>query len=98
MIRVQFLRRAVIDASEASRWYAERDPKVADAFEGCLERTVERVASLPGTGSPWPGLPTVRRAPIQGFPYWVIYEELAGNIVVIAVAHEKRQPGYWREA
>jgi len=95
--RVQFLRRAVIDASEATHWYAERDDRVADAFEAGLEQTVERVASMPGTGSPWPGMPSVRRAPIQGFPYWVIYEEQAGGIVVIAVAHEKRRPAYWRE-
>ena len=87
----------MIDASEASRWYAGRDPKVADAFEAGLGQTVEHVASLPSIGSPWPGLATVRRAPIHGFPYWVIYEELASGIVVIAVAHEKRRPAYWRD-
>jgi hypothetical protein len=31
------------------------------------------------------------------FPYLVVYREDATRILVVAVAHEKRKPGYWRK-
>lgn len=42
-------------------------------------------------------VPTVRRAHLRGFPYWVMYQEVEGAVVIVAVAHEKRRPDYWRE-
>ena len=39
----------------------------------------------------------VRRALLRGFPYSVVYEESATEVVVLAVAHDKQKPGYWRE-
>lgn len=30
------------------------------------------------------------------YPYQVIYREEAGEVIVIAVAHAKRDPEYWR--
>jgi hypothetical protein len=37
----------------------------------------------------------VRRAPIKGFPYHVIYLETAETIHILAFAHDKRRPAYW---
>ncbi|WP_157844917.1 hypothetical protein [Methylocucumis oryzae] len=39
--------------------------------------------------------PTIRNASIQGFPFSVIFREIAGNIEVLAVAHHRRRPFYW---
>jgi hypothetical protein len=39
----------------------------------------------------------VRRAPFQHFPYSVIYEVRADALVILAVSHGKRRPGYWRD-
>lgn len=38
----------------------------------------------------------VRRAPIVGFPYKIVYEELNDCVHVIAVMHDSREPGYWK--
>lgn len=97
MMRVRVLRQAVLEASAASDWYAALDPKVAEEFRIALDETVAQIAALPGAGSPWPGEAGVRRAHLRGFPYWVVYEERAGAVVILAVAHEKRKPAYWRE-
>jgi toxin ParE1/3/4 len=32
---------------------------------------------------------------IHRFPYLVIFLELADKILIVAVAHGKRRPGYW---
>jgi hypothetical protein len=34
---------------------------------------------------------------VRRHPYLVIYAELGDHIVVFAVAHTSKQPGYWRE-
>ena len=33
---------------------------------------------------------------VAGFPYRLIYEETDAAIVIIAVAHLSREPGYWK--
>lgn len=39
--------------------------------------------------------PDVRVCPLRRFPYNVVYVELEDRIWVAAVAHQKREPGYW---
>jgi len=42
--------------------------------------------------------PPFREAGLLHYPYSVIYlVEPAGNVLVIAVAHASREPGYWRK-
>ena len=33
---------------------------------------------------------------MKKFPYAVVYLELVDEIVVVAIAHSHRKPGYWR--
>lgn len=37
-----------------------------------------------------------RRAVVRRFPYLVFYAELEDSIWIVAVAHAKRRPDYWR--
>jgi toxin ParE1/3/4 len=39
---------------------------------------------------------TVRRVIIKNFPFSIVYRPAADGIVVFAVAHHARLPGYWR--
>ncbi len=39
--------------------------------------------------------PGVRSLAIQKFPYSIVYASDRRNLSVIAVAHQKRRPGYW---
>lgn len=38
-----------------------------------------------------------RRATLPGFPYVVVYLVIERRVVVLAVAHESRDTGYWAE-
>lgn len=40
--------------------------------------------------------PIVRRKGVAGFPYGVIYYTTDSEIVIVAYAHERRHPGYWK--
>lgn len=37
-----------------------------------------------------------RRARLNRFPFHVFFEVVGEKVVVLAVAHERRRPGYWR--
>jgi plasmid stabilization system protein ParE len=39
--------------------------------------------------------PDLRRIPVRGFPFAIIYRFVGGQIQVLAVAHHRRSPGYW---
>lgn len=41
--------------------------------------------------------PDIRSAKVARFPYRVVYVIVGSNIDVVAVAHAKRRPGYWRD-
>ncbi len=38
----------------------------------------------------------VRRFPLQHFPFFVIYRERADDLQIVALAHKRRKPTYWR--
>jgi hypothetical protein len=42
------------------------------------------------------GRRSVRRILVHGFPYSLIYLERARTVWILAVAHHRRRPGYWR--
>ncbi len=93
--RVVFHRVAAQEYRSARDWYADRSPRTADNFRAAVDQAVGRIASesnlLPKLGRAY-GWVRVRR-----FPYVLIFRERsAGSIMVIAVAHTSRRPGYWR--
>jgi plasmid stabilization system protein ParE len=91
-------RQARRDLQEATAWYRERNPAVAERFVAEVERTFELIERFPATGA---RIPTVvgpaRRLPVNGFPYHVVFEEFQDRIEVLAVAHDRRRPGYWTD-
>jgi hypothetical protein len=38
----------------------------------------------------------VRAMAVTRFPYHVIYLEVSDRIRILAVAHDRRKPGYWK--
>lgn len=81
---------------EAADYYDGEVPGLGDDFLAEYDRVLARVAAAPEEGSPVPGTRPRRRMLFDRFPYTVVYRELApGRVRVVAVAHHRRQPGYW---
>jgi len=59
-----------------------------------VERAVRRIISFPQHGSPY--LVETRRIVLRRFPYSVVYWPDPEDLLVVAVAHQRRKPGYWR--
>ena len=58
------------------------------------ERSVAPLRQYPQIGSPWRG--ALRRLPIRRFPYSIVYYQSGDVLRIVAMAHQKRKPGYWR--
>ena len=39
--------------------------------------------------------PDIRRAMFKIFHFYLVYREVDGLVQVLAIAHHRRQPGYW---
>lgn len=91
---VRFHPAAAQEAEQAYEWYAARDPDVAHGFREELRHAVDAVAEHPGT---WPRQGRrARRYVFPRFPFSLVYVLRRDDVEVVAVAHAKRRPGYWR--
>lgn len=45
----------------------------------------------------WEREPVVRSRRVGGFPYRVVYFVTGEKLAIVAMAHAKRRPGYWRD-
>ena len=89
---------AAHEVTEARAHYAQISAELADAFIHELSVTMERAARLPESGRPWSRTDTGRRVYLlDRFPYLVIARADLVDLRVIAVAHQRRKPGYWRQ-
>ncbi len=76
-------------------WYSERSETAARAFLREMDRAILRISEAPER---WPKYDSLtRRLLLTSFPFSVIYRVVEEDIEIIAVAHHRRRPGYWRD-
>ena len=79
----------------AFHWYFERSPLAADAFRTEITGAIDRLST---TAHRWAeDEDGVRRYVLERFPYTVHYDFDGQTATVLAVAHQRRRPGYWLE-
>ena len=79
---------------EAAKFYENREDGLGDRFLDEVASCLARIASQPSLGG---AVTTVlRRRILRRFPFSVIYAHEQDTIVVVAVAHTSRKPGYWK--
>ena len=94
-IDVQFHPEAREEYLDAIAWYLTHSETIARAFQQEVYEAVDRIRDGP---SHWPLFADqVRWIRLHRFPYLLYFEEASSSLVeVLAVAHAKRRPGYWR--
>ena len=84
---------AIEEGAEARRWYAERDVGAALGFVSALDDAIARIADSPLR---WPQyLHDTRRLLTRRYPFAVVYRVFDDRVLVVAIAHQRRRPGYW---
>ena len=85
---------AEIEVLEALDWYADRSALAARAFVHELNLVIVRVARSPET---WPKISGgTRRIVFPHFPFNLVFRTKGDVVEIIAVAHQRRRPSYWR--
>lgn len=91
---VEFDPRAIDEIRHARRWYARASTALANRFIAAFDTAVDLAAGTPGVCTP--GLHGTRLSRVRKFPYWVVFVEEPNRILVLALMHVRRRPGYWR--
>ena len=85
---------ARLEYREAAAFYESRRSGLGAAFTLEVEAAIDRVRQDPNA---WRLIEQdVRRCLTHTFPYGVLYTVEKESILIVAVMHLHRQPGYWR--
>lgn len=92
---VRFVPQARRELHAAARWYDERAPGLGADLVARVEVALQRIAATPQEFPIWSSGP-YRKVRLERFSaYSVFFLERETDIVVVAVAHGRRKPGYW---
>lgn len=93
-LRIELHPEAEDELDEAVGRYEAERRGVGLRFAAAVSAALDRLAAAPDLG---PRLaPGVRRLLVPGFPYGIVYAPEPERLFVVAVAHGRRRPGYWR--
>ena len=86
---------AELELVEGAAYYArEANAALANAFISEFDRSAKLLGEFPKLGSIWRG--RIRRLPLRRFPYSIVYYLRESEVRILAVAHQRRRPGFWR--
>ena len=93
-MRHEFHPEALLEFEEAVQFYKQRGRKLGQRFAQEIRTTIAKIAAMPDR---WRVLEQdVRICRTRVFPYAMLYTIEADYILIVAIAHGKRRPGYWR--
>jgi plasmid stabilization system protein ParE len=90
-----FLALAEEEMREAAEYYERQTRGLGHEFLADVQRTVDRIVENPQLGQIV--RPNIRRRLMPRFPFGILYRIDPQEIVIIAVMHLRRRPGYWEE-
>jgi toxin ParE1/3/4 len=85
--------RARVETIDAVEYYERQRPGLGAQFLAEVEAAIQAVGANPNTGFLYEN--GLRMRMLKRFPYGVVFGERRGKIVIFAVAHHRRKPGYW---
>lgn len=94
MIPYSFHPEAESELAEAVSFYELRLSGLGIALAVEVERIISLLRDHTEAGSPYG--PGCRSLMLSRFPYRLVYRMTTAGLLVVAVAHLHRRPGYWR--
>ena len=92
---VRFLEVAQQELDEAVIHYDDESPGLGNAFLLETLAAIERIRKFPDAWHPMGN--EIRRCRLRRFPYGLIYAKDGDDLLILAVAQTRREPGYWRD-
>jgi hypothetical protein len=94
-MKLHALAPARLELDEALAYYADIHPDLAETLFKEVIRSRKLIEQFPFA---WMNMGLgVHGFIVRGYPYTIVYEVQGEDVWVIAYAHHKRRPGYWRD-
>jgi plasmid stabilization system protein ParE len=78
----------------ADNWYRQVNSEASDEFVAEVLGAIKSIREAPHR---WPKyLHGTRRFVLDRFPFSIVYLDTDELVNIVAVAHAKRKPGYWK--
>ena len=98
MLQLEVVPGARLEILEATQWLAEQSPGLADDLASEIHRVILLLRRQPGLGAPVPGAHDgTCKMMLRRFRYVLIYRVQEDVLLVIALMHSSRRPGYWAD-
>ena len=95
MINIRFLTVAEMEIDEAVSWYQEQSEDESLALLNEIDHAIRIVRTYPLIAAEIE--PEIHSFCLRRFPYSLIYGVDDATLVVIALAHHRREPRYWAD-
>lgn len=93
-MKIEFLPEAEEEFREAARYYESEAAGVGLSFIAAVHKSVDEIIGFPfATQILRAG---IRKKVLRHFSYNIFYAIDADLIVIVAVAHQRKRPNYWR--
>lgn len=94
MLEVSVHPEASLEYEDAVAWYHERNPSAAERFRDAIRCRLGEIAQSPKR---WPRLDEDHHfALVERFPYFIVYTPRVDDVLIVAISHSRRRPGYWQ--
>jgi hypothetical protein len=92
---VRFFDEAFAEIEHERQWYRAQSSTAEESFLAELDRAIRVVVEAPDR---WPRyLARTRRYVFPTFPFSLVYFLEEHVVAIVAIASERRPPGYWTE-
>ena len=92
---VRFHSEATEELSQAIAYYEQQKIGLGLDLLAAVEQAVQRIRQNPEWGAPYKDT-VFRHVKTHRFPFVIFYVEWENSLWIVAVAHAKRRPDYWR--
>jgi toxin ParE1/3/4 len=93
-MRLRFDEDARREYLDAMVFYSGSGEKIGVKFADAVELAIAKIGSEPHRFREIEA--GVRRCRVTRFPYSILYNVAEGEILILAVKHDRRSPDYWR--
>ncbi len=95
MKSILFAAEVEADVEASMAFYEAREAGLGEAFYRELKQGTKHIQSNPELFPCIPEEAAVRQYCLRRFPFRILYKNYPESILIVAIAHTSRRPGFW---
>lgn len=95
-MRIRYNPLARDEVIKTAKYFDAQDEGLGNRFLTAIDKAIREIAKAPLA---WPRTKhgTRKRILVKPFPYTIHYKIVRDELVIVAVAHQSREPDYWKQ-